>query len=85
MNNESKSEIDYTKERLDAHSVPWTPISSECIRITVRERSYYYYPTRKKWRVRGSNRQYDTHSIDHLIKFLSTGWALLIPPQAHNS
>ncbi len=71
MNNESKTEIDYTKERLDTHSVPWAPISSECIRITVRERSYYYYPARKRWRARGSNKEYNTHSIDHLIKFLS--------------
>ena len=62
MNNESKTEIDYTKERLD------TPGR---LSITVRGRSYYYYPARKRWRARGSNKEYNTHSIDHLIKFLS--------------
>jgi hypothetical protein len=70
MNNES-NELDYAKARLDAHSIPWVPISDECLRITVGERSYYYYLRRGRWRARGSNREYNTHSIDHLIKFLS--------------
>jgi hypothetical protein len=47
------------------------PISDECLRITVGERSYYYYLRRGRWRARGSNREYNTHSIDHLIEFLS--------------
>jgi hypothetical protein len=62
MNNESKYEIDYTKERLD------TPGR---LSITVKGRSYYYYPARKRWRARGSNKEYNSHSIDHLVKFLS--------------
>ena len=61
MNNES-NELDYAKERLD------TPGR---LSITVRGRSYYYYPARKRWRARGSNKEYNTHSIDHLVKFLS--------------
>jgi hypothetical protein len=40
MNNES-NELDYAKERLD------TPGR---LSITVRGRSYYYYPARKRWR-----------------------------------
>jgi hypothetical protein len=70
MNNESNA-IDYAKARLDAHGIPWAPISDECLRITVGERSYYYYLRRRNWRARGSNKEYNIHSIDHLIKFLS--------------
>jgi len=61
MNNES-NELDYAKERLD------TPGR---LSITVKGRSYYYYPARKRWRARGSNKEYNSHSIDHLVKFLS--------------
>jgi hypothetical protein len=69
MNNESNA-IDYAKARLDAHGIPWAPISDECLRIIVGERSYYYL-RRRNWRARGSNKEYNIHSIDHLIKFLS--------------
>lgn len=69
MNNES-NDIDQAKAQLDTHSVPWTPISSECLRITVKGRSYYYYPARKRWRAKGSSKEYNTHSINHLIEFL---------------
>ena len=71
MNNES-NDINYAKARLDAHSIPWALISDECLRITVGERSYYYYLRRGRWRARGSNREYNTHSIDHLIKRLKS-------------
>jgi hypothetical protein len=70
MNNESNA-IDYAKARLDAHSIPWAPISDECLRITVGERSYYYYLRRRNWRARGSNKEYSIRSIDYLIELLS--------------
>ncbi|UWV19689.1 hypothetical protein MaMV-DH010060 [Cyanophage MaMV-DH01] len=69
MNNENP-EFDYARECLDKHGIKWSSVGNGSLLINVKGRSYYYYPTRNRWRAKGSNKEYSVRSIDYLIELL---------------
>jgi hypothetical protein len=71
MNNENFPEFDYAKECLDKHSIKWSSVGNGSLLINVKGRFYYYYPTRNRWRAKGSNKEYSIRSIDYLIELLN--------------
>jgi hypothetical protein len=59
------------KECLDKHGIKWSSVGNGSLLINVKGRFYYYYPTRNRWRAKGSNKEYSIRSIDYLIELLS--------------
>ena len=71
VNNENFPEFDYAKECLDKRGIKWSSVGNGSLLINVNGRFYYYYPTRNRWRAKGSNKEYSIRSIDYLIELLN--------------